>query len=378
MKRNLILIMAAVAMLASCNNKGYVIEGTFVNTDDSVSVERKAYLFSEFSNVTDTADIIDGKFTFKGKIEEPVPYLIGIEGMQGGAEIFLENGKYTAEIEQSGPYMSYSLINGGNTQSIFYNTAKIHNDVMDKYGIDMDSFLTEMYSPDITEERMNEMQEIMNKAFAESDSLQNLIIEAYEAENPVSYFALTRLYYDMGQMSPEDIAEKLQPYSGNTTFASNPMVKKITEYLTANSHLMKGQPAPDFTVPDMEGNDVTFSSIYPKHKITMIDFWASWCGPCRNFNPALVEIYNEYHDKGFEIVGISMDNDKESWLQAIKDDGLTWIQLSDLAYWNTKPRELYNVSYIPQNVLVDSEGKIIATKLDEAGLEEVLDEYLGE
>ena len=378
MKRNLILIMAAVAMLASCNNKGYVIEGTFVNTDDSVSVERKAYLFSEFSNVTDTADIIDGKFTFKGKIEEPVPYLIGIEGMQGGAEIFLENGKYTAEIEQSGPYMSHSLVNGGNTQSVFYNIAKTHSDVMDKHGIDIEAIMQEMYSPDITEERIDELQDMMNKAFAESDSLQNIIIEAYEAENPLSYYALTRLYYDMGTMSLEDIAEELQPYTENGTFASSPLVKKISEYLTANSHLMKGQPAPDFTVPDMEGNDVTFSSIYPKHKVTMIDFWASWCGPCRNFNPVLVEIYNEYHDKGFEIVGVSMDNDKESWLQAIKDDGLTWIQLSDLAYWNTKPRELYNVSYIPQNVLVDSEGKIIATKLDEAGLEEVLDEYLGE
>ena len=83
-------------------------------------------------------------------------------------------------------------------------------------------------------------------------------------------------------------------------------------------------------------------------------------------------------DKGFEIVGVSMDNDKESWLQAIKDDGLGWIQLSDLNYWNTEPRELYNVSYIPQNVLVDSEGKIIASKLGEEELEEVLDEYLGE
>lgn len=378
MKRNLILVMAAVAMLASCNNKGYVIEGTFVNTDDSVSVERKAYLFSEFSNVTDTADIIDGKFTFKGQIEQPVPYFIGIEGMQGEAELFLENGKYTAEIEQSGSYMSHSLVNGGNTQSVFYNIAKTHSDVMDKHGIDIEAIMQEMYSPDITEERIDELQDMMNKAFAESDSLQNIIIEAYEAENPLSYYALTRLYYDMGTMSLEDIAEELQPYTENGTFASSPLVKKISEYLTANSHLMKGQQAPDFTVPDMEGNDVTFSSIYPKHKVTMIDFWASWCGPCRNFNPVLVEIYNEYHDKGFEIVGVSMDNDKESWLQAIKDDGLTWIQLSDLAYWNTKPRELYNVSYIPQNVLVDSEGKIIATKLDEAGLEEVLDEYLGE
>ena len=162
MKRNLILVMAAVAMLASCNNKGYVIEGTFVNTDDSVSVERKAYLFSEFSNVTDTADIIDGKFTFKGQIEQPVPYFIGIEGMQGEAELFLENGKYTAEIEQSGSYMSHSLVNGGNTQSVFYNIAKTHSDVMDKHGIDIEAIMQEMYSPDITEERIDELQDMMN------------------------------------------------------------------------------------------------------------------------------------------------------------------------------------------------------------------------
>ena len=92
----------------------------------------------------------------------------------------------------------------------------------------------------------------------------------------------------------------------------------------------------------------------------------------------LVEIYNEYHDKGFEIEGVSMDRDRDSWLQAIEEDGLDWIQLSDLKYWDTDSRTLYNVNYIPQNVLVDSEGRIIATKLDEAGLREVLDEYLGE
>ena len=378
MKRCLFLFVAATAMLVSCDNKGYVIEGTFVNNDDTTTVERKAYLSSEFSDFKDSADIVDGKFVFKGKIDEPVPYKIGIEGMAGEADIFLENGKYTAEIEQSGPYIKNALVNGDNTQNLYYRLSKTHEAVLERHGIDMDRILDEMYAADVTEERVAELMGMVNIAFAESDSLQNAIIDAYEAEFPMSYYALANLCSNMTTMSPDIVAQEVQAYTGVAPFQTNPMVKKINEYVAANSHLMKGQPAPDFTVPDTKGKDVTFSSIYPQHKVTMIDFWASWCGPCRGFNPVLVGIYDKYHDKGFEIVGVSMDNDRDSWLQAIKDDGLTWIQLSDVAYWNTEPKELYNVNYIPQNVLVDSEGKIIASKLDEAALEEVLSEYLGE
>ena len=377
MNHKMFLFAGAVALLASCGQGGYVINGTFVNPGDTATVERHAYLSSDFSNIVDTADIVDGKFVFKGECEQPLPYRISIEGMQGAADFFLENAKYTAEIEQRGPYIYKGYVNGGNTQSVFYNIAKTNDDVLERYGLDAETFMTEFTSAETTEERREEMTRLLDTAMAESDSLQSIIIDAYMAENPVSYFGLMTLYSNISSMSPDKISEEIQPYVDAPEFAEHPIVVEISEYVKANSHLMKGQPAPDFTVPDMEGNEVAFSSIYPGFKVTMIDFWASWCGPCRNFNPALVEIYNEYHDKGFEIVGVSMDNDKDSWLQAIKDDGLTWIQLSDLAYWNTKPRELYNVSYIPQNVLVDGEGKIIATKLDEEGLREVLDEYLG-
>lgn len=378
MRLKALLLAGAVVLMASCSQNGYVIKGTYVNADDTTGVQRKAYLSSDFSDVRDSAEIVDGKFVFKGVCEQPLPYSITIEGMQGDVGVFLENAEFTAEIEQKGGALFKAYVNGGETQSIFYNIAKTHDDVLARHGLEVEAFMTEIMSPETTEERREEMTDLLYKAFEESDSLQNIIIDAYEAENPLSYFGLLDIYNGMTSMSPDAISEELQPYLDAPEFASHPLVARISEYLADNSHLMKGLPAPDFAAPDTEGNKVAFSSIYPNHKVTMIDFWASWCGPCRNFNPVLVEIYNEYHDKGFEIVGVSMDRDRDSWLQAIEEDGLDWIQLSDLKYWDTDSRTLYNVSYIPQNVLVDSEGRIIATKLDEAGLREVLDEYLGE
>lgn len=378
MKLNVLLCAGAMAILASCGQNGYVIEGTFSNADDTVSVQRKAYLYSDFSSTADTVDIVDGRFCFKGHVDQPLPYLIGVEGVQGEVEIFLENAKYTAELVQEGPYLGTALVNGGDTQSLYYKIATSHQGVLDKYGLDVNSFMEEYMAEETTDERRAELDGLLQKIYTESDSLRRLIVDEYRETHPLSYFDLSGIYNEMMSMSPDDIAEALKPYKDAAEYASHPIVVRITEYLEDNTHLMQGAPAPDFTVPDTKGKDVTFSSIYPKYKVTMIDFWASWCGPCRNFNPVLVEIYEKYHDKGFEIVGVSMDNDKESWLQAIKDDGLGWIQLSDLNYWNTKPRELYNVSYIPQNILVDSEGKIIASKLGEEELEEVLGEYLGE
>ena len=124
-----------------------------------------------------------------------------------------------------------------------------------------------------------------------------------------------------------------------------------------------GAVAPDFVQNDPEGNPVRFSDIYSKNKVTMIDFWASWCGPCRAFNPDLVKIYKQYHRKGLEILAVSLDRDMDSWLKAIKDDNLTWKHVSDLGLWNNQVAQTYRIRYIPQNVFVDKDGKIIAKQL---------------
>lgn len=149
-------------------------------------------------------------------------------------------------------------------------------------------------------------------------------------------------------------------------------LKKQLEY-TKNFTI--GGTAPDFTQKTPEDQDLKLSDL--RGKVVLVDFWASWCGPCRRENPNVVRVYNEYKDKGFEILSVSLDNSKDRWLQAIQQDGLTWHHVSDLKGWQNEVAQMYNIRSIPQTILLDKDGKILARNLRGPSLEEKLAEIFG-
>jgi peroxiredoxin len=185
----------------------------------------------------------------------------------------------------------------------------------------------------------------------------------------------------LGEMNPEEnldlfkkVHSEIAPvFSGHVYYGMlGNQIAEAERKTAAMAKLKPGSIAPDIELPNPEGKNVALSSL--RGKVVLIDFWASWCKPCRVENPNVVKMYNEYRGQGFEIFGVSLDRDKDKWVQAIKQDGLTWPQVSDLQFWNSAAAQLYNVSSIPHTVLIDREGKIIANGLRGRALEEKVKE----
>lgn len=241
----------------------------------------------------------------------------------------------------------------------------------------------------------------VNSAFSELDSLKqfaapdSLVMEATDVKNQrlselnaylrkfigetthpaVAIFALGMASRSFSNQEFETSLQKLV-----AKFPEHkPLAELKASYDTQRSQLAEesswiGKPAPDIVMPDVNGKEVSLSSF--RGKYVLVDFWASWCKPCRDENPNIVKAYNGYKNKNFTILGVSLDKEREPWLAAIQNDKLAWTHISDLQYWNSKAVALYHFRGIPYNVLIDPQGKIIAEGLRGPQLEEKLREVL--
>jgi thiol-disulfide isomerase/thioredoxin len=191
----------------------------------------------------------------------------------------------------------------------------------------------------------------------------------FARENPDSYFALVALSEAAG--SKVDLAVVAPIYKAlNPKFKQTDTGLELAQRIKAASTILVGNQAPLFTQNDADGKPLSLSAL--KGKVVLIDFWASWCAPCRAENPNLVKQYQIYRDKGFEILSVSLDSDKKNWIGAIKQDGMPWKHVSDLKGWNNVVGRLYGIRAVPACFLVDAQGKIIATDVRGETLNEKL------
>ncbi|MDR6785497.1 peroxiredoxin [Pedobacter africanus] len=240
---------------------------------------------------------------------------------------------------------------------------KQQNDAYDAY-----------YAASKEEQKSRTYLDAMDKVINKSMDERKLIWKAFVQKNPSSFRSIYALQFYGGPTPDVQDVEPLFNSLSPEVKASKPGIKyaRLMEKMKTYG---VGAMAPDFTQADTEGKAVSLRDF--RGKYVLIDFWASWCGPCRAENPNVVNAYQKYKDKNFTILGVSLDRSRENWLKAIKDDKLVWTQVSDLQYWKNEVAKLYAINAIPQNVLVDPKGKIVGRNLTGGALTEKLEKLLG-
>ncbi|WP_018668397.1 TlpA disulfide reductase family protein [Bacteroides gallinarum] len=363
--KKLTYLLAVAAVFAACNseNKGYTVTGTIEGATDGDTVYLQTVESRQLVKL-DSAVIANGTFTFKGTQDTTANRYItyhpaGTEGMI--MDFFLENGKIDIKL------------NGKNSSA----TGTANNDIYQAIRVqfnDLDSQMENIYSSMADASLTDEQREAKSK---EMNALENKMIEVAKSSieknitNAVGVHLLKSYYYylDVKELDP------LMPQIP-ALYSSDATIIRIKENVEKMKATAVGQKFTDFEMQTPEGKTVKLSDYVGKGKTVLVDFWASWCGPCRREMPNLVEAYAKYKNKNFEIVGVSLDQNGDSWKEAIEKLNITWPQMSDLKYWNCEGAKLYAVSSIPHTVLIDGDGIIIARGLHGDELQDKLAEVL--
>lgn len=369
-----LLALALTVTIVSCSKKaeGYTINGSIDGVKDGL-----VYLetFGDSVKVIDSAKIIDGKFTFTGSVTEPLLHTIKLKGVEYGRSFLLDNETIAFKALKDSIFKG--KIEGAKQDSIYrsyydIDFAKIQKIAFPLYQLSDSLYKVDAADKSIPKGKLSEAHRIfMDKKWADlqviADKSTSEFIEKNKGSLGAALVLDDRLIKYPNPKLAKKMYEVLSPEVKQSFYG-----KKIKASVDLFEKTAVGAVAPEFSQTDINGKIVKLSDY--KGKYVLVDFWASWCGPCRKENPNVVEAYKTFHDKGFEVLGVSLDDKKEPWLKAIEKDGLTWTHVSDLKGWKNEAAKTYGVSVVPTNYLIGPDGKIVASNLREEALQTKLKE----
>jgi len=379
MKINLFAFLI-ISTLFGCNQSTKLSENEYEVTVKAEGVfdGLRAYLKTNENPrnpiATDTAVVYKGGFTFKGQIEGTEMRSLTIDGVNGQTTLLLEAGNIEVVVYKDSIYKS--TVKGSFNNAVFNDYKKQYKAKIDDLTSIKRSLMESQADPVISNSLKKEMDSL-------GTELKNFGFNFIKANTNADFslLLLNRLIdqngFDLTLASEayDQIDNSVKIKTTNNQIISNRIKTKIKS--AKKSELVTiGKIVPNFSAPNPQGKLIELNKI--KGKVTIIDFWASWCKPCRVENPNLVKLYNEYHPKGLEIISVSLDREaqKDFWIKAIEKDQLNWYNISNLKFWQEPIAKLYGVNSIPATFIIDENGILIAKKLRGAQLDQKIKELL--
>lgn len=381
--KKLIIYTFVSLLFFSCKEEpkrtDYVISGTAKGIYNGVRVHLNTTDERGRERPVETQMVVNEKFTFEGTMDTPTLYHMTVNSVPGKLPIMVENSEIQVDINKAN--ISKSKITGSKSQSTY-----------ESYHKGLEAIERELRPLNMELRRarsqrdMAKQAELNTQIEAVNDKRTHYVVD-YINEHSANFFSLYLIKEEL--KNPKLDIEKLMDAFNNlsTEIESSKdgaaikvdLEKRYTIYMkTANLEI--GKKAPNFKAPTANGKLVSLNDLMGK--VTIIDFWAAWCGPCRRENPNVVKVYNEFHDEGLEIIGVSLDGSrgqkdpKKAWLDAVEKDQLKWNQVSHLKYFNDPVAQLYNIKSIPATYILDKDGTIVAKNLRGDALRQKVGELL--
>ena len=348
MKKNIFFLIAFALGMSACNEK---TDGFKVNVSMANSNDKTVYLQKYVDNVPviiDSAVIANETAVLTASNDDPqILYALKVKGMRGSMPFFADNKDVSFVGDMNNLQAVEIIASESQAELDDYNKQVNQFDlqIRDLYAVMQQAF------SDNDSIMMDSLNKVGTALMEQQDNFRDEYIKAHP-ESFVTHYILDGVKQDY----PIDQLKDLM--AGFTT--ESIYRDHLNDYVAKQERLELGQPFIDFTLQTKDGENVTLSEKIGQNKLTLVDFWASWCGPCRHENPVVKAAYEQFHELGFDVVGVSVDQDEEAWLKAVEDDQLPWTQVRDS---ENKASELYMIYYIPSNFLFDQNGTMVAKSL---------------